>query len=423
MGNKYLSTKILRNQFRIRILAVLVILLANTFYLSAQNVDKISLKIDNATYPQIFKVIEKKTKYVFFYNDEISNQAQKFTVNESNLSIDELLKAILKNSDLTYKIMDEVIVVTKKSQTPEKSEKKTIRGSVTDAADKSPLIGATILEKGTLNGSITDVNGNFSFQILDPASAVIEISIIGYEKKIVAADGAGFMNISLAMAAKNLEEVVVIGYGMQKKRDIPQLIVNPQYRKLTHQLKKLREKIQRLEARFFPLIQLAIEQPLDDLPAITNKQMEYKEKIDSFKKQEDELKNQRSKIKPRLKVCQMPQQERYNKLKTESKLFMNVIKMICYRAESSVAQCIAPYLAKAENEKRMVVKQIIQTSADLTPDYDNKTLTITLHSLSAERFNNAADELAKFLNQTETIFPGTDLKMIFEITAKSDCAR
>jgi len=423
MGNKYLSTKILRNQFRIRILAVLVILLANTFYLSAQNVDKISLKIDNATYPQIFKAIEKKTKYVFFYNDEISNQAQKFTVNESNLSIDELLKAILKNSDLTYKIMDEVIVVTKKSQTPEKSEKKTIRGSVTDAADKSPLIGATILEKGTLNGSITDVNGNFSFQILDPASAVIEISIIGYEKKIVAADGAGFMNISLAMAAKNLEEVVVIGYGMQKKRDIPQLIVNPQYRKLTHQLKKLREKIQRLEARFFPLIQLAIEQPLDDLPAITNKQMEYKEKIDSFKKQEDELKNQRSKIKPRLKVCQMPQQERYNKLKTESKLFMNVIKMICYRAESSVAQCIAPYLAKAENEKRMVVKQIIQTSADLTPDYDNKTLTITLHSLSAERFNNAADELAKFLNQTETIFPGTDLKMIFEITAKSDCAR
>ena len=214
----------------------------------------------------------------------------------------------------------------------------------------------------------------------------------------------------------------MISFGIETV-DPEKEIVNPQYRKLTHQLKKLREKIQRLEARFFPLIQLAIEQPLDDLPAITNKQMEYKEKIDSFKRQEDELKNQRSKIKPRLKVCQMPQQERYNKLKTESKLLMNVIRMICYRAESSVAQCIAPNLAKAENEKRMVVKQIIHTSADLTPDYENKTLTVTLHSLSAERFNNAADELAKFLNQTETIFPGTDLKMIFEITAKSDCAR
>lgn len=96
---------------------------------------------------------------------------------------------------------------------------------------------------------------------------------------------------------------------------------------------------------------------------------------------------------------------------------MNVIKMICYRAESSVAQWMAPYLAKADNEKRMAVKQIIQSSADLTTDYENKTLTITLHSLSANRFNVAANELAQLLNQTETIFPGTDLKMIFKITA------
>jgi len=185
----------------------------------------------------------------------------------------------------------------------------------------------------------------------------------------------------------------------------------------------LREKIQRLEARFFPLIQLAIDQPLDTLPLITNKQMEYKEQIDLLKNQEEELINQRSKIKPRLKVCQMPKQERYNKLKTESKLLMNVIRMICYRAESSVAQWIAPYLAKAENEKRMLVKQIIQSCADLTPDYDNKTLTVTLHSLSAARFNHASAVLTKILNQTETIFPGTDLKMIFEITANLDYVR
>ncbi|MDP2423489.1 MAG: hypothetical protein U1C46_06850 [Bacteroidales bacterium] len=208
----------------------------------------------------------------------------------------------------------------------------------------------------------------------------------------------------------------MVSFGIEPV-DPEKEIVNPPYRKLTHQIKKLREKIQRLEARFFPLIQLAIDQPLDNLPAITNKQMEYKEKIDFFKNQEAELINQRSQIKPRLKVCQMPQQQRYNKLKTESKLLMNVIKMVCYRAESSVAQWIAPYLAKAENEKRMVVKQIIQSNADLTPDYEMKSLKVTLHSLSAARYNKAADELVKLLNQTETIFPGTDLKMIFEITA------
>lgn len=70
----------------------------------------------------------------------------------------------------------------------------------------------------------------------------------------------------------------------------------------------------------------------------------------------------------------------------------------------------------------MVVKQIIKSRVDLNPDYKNKTLTITLHSLSADRYNYAALELAKLLNQTETNFPGTDLKMIFEITANLNCA-
>ena len=198
-------------------------------------------------------------------------------------------------------------------------------------------------------------------------------------------------------------------------------IVNPEYRKLTHQLKKLREKIQRLQARFFPLAQLAIDQPLDELPAITNKQMEYKTQIDNYKNREAELLFQRSQLMPRLKIKQMSEYKRYNKLKTESKLLMNVIKMICYRAESSVAQWMEPYLAKSDNEKRMVVKQIIQSSADLKTDYQNKTLTVTLHSLSANRFNIAANELALLLNQTETIFPGTDLKMIFKITADLNC--
>ncbi len=69
----------------------------------------------------------------------------------------------------------------------------------------------------------------------------------------------------------------------------------------------------------------------------------------------------------------------------------------------------------------MVVKQIIQANADISPDYVNKTLTVTLHSLSAARFNNAAYELAQLLNQTETVFPGTNLQMIYKITAKSYC--
>ena len=71
----------------------------------------------------------------------------------------------------------------------------------------------------------------------------------------------------------------------------------------------------------------------------------------------------------------------------------------------------------------MLVKQIIQNNADLFPDYVNKILTVRLHTLSAPRYNKAAAKLAETLNQTETIFPGTDLKLKFEISAPSNCEK
>ena len=65
----------------------------------------------------------------------------------------------------------------------------------------------------------------------------------------------------------------------------------------------------------------------------------------------------------------------------------------------------------------MLVKQIIQNNADLVPDYEKKTLTVILHSLSAPRFNKAAENLAQLITKTETLFPGTDLTLIFKTTA------
>ena len=97
--------------------------------------------------------------------------------------------------------------------------------------------------------------------------------------------------------------------------------------------------------------------------------------------------------------------------------------MICYRAETALANELGAYLINAIDEKRMIVKQIIQNNADLIPDYQNKTLTVVLHSLSAPRFNMAAAKLADILNQTETIFPGTNLSLKFKTSAFSNCER
>ena len=110
----------------------------------------------------------------------------------------------------------------------------------------------------------------------------------------------------------------------------------------------------------------------------------------------------------------MPDAIRYDKLKPEGKLFMNVIKMICYRAETAMAETISPYFYKEKNEKRMLIKQLFNTPADITVNEEKQTLTITIASLSAPRYNEAIRKLCEILNDTETIFPGTNLRLIYK---------
>ena len=96
---------------------------------------------------------------------------------------------------------------------------------------------------------------------------------------------------------------------------------------------------------------------------------------------------------------------------------MNIIKMICYRAETMFANVLQEYLLRGAEEKRMLVKQIINTAADLLPDYENKKLVIVLHSLSAPRYNDAVEKIIPLLNDTQTVFPGTNLALVFKTTS------
>jgi hypothetical protein len=198
-------------------------------------------------------------------------------------------------------------------------------------------------------------------------------------------------------------------------------VVNPQYRQLSHRLKKEREKTQRLKAQLYPLTEQSIDTTVDAMPPLLQKQIIVLEKIEQHQQIEQQIEQQRSQISQRIKLKDMPDQIRYNKLKKESKILMNIIKMICYRAETAVASLLSEFLINAKDEKRMLVKQIIENNADLLPDFEGKTLTVILHTLSAPRFNHAAGQLARLLTQTETIFPGTDLRMIFKISASSVC--
>ncbi len=208
----------------------------------------------------------------------------------------------------------------------------------------------------------------------------------------------------------------MIQFGTQEV-DPNKEVVNPEYRRINHQIKKLREKIQRLKAQLFPLLEQSMDQPIDSIPKLTTQQIRINEKLECHQLEEANLLHNRAQVKPRIKISEMPQHQRYNKLKHESKLLMNIIKMICYRAETTVANILSDNLINATHEKRMLVKQIIQENADIYPDYSNNTLTVKLHSLSTPRFNQAVDHLAKVLSESETIFPRTSLKLIFKSSA------
>jgi len=204
----------------------------------------------------------------------------------------------------------------------------------------------------------------------------------------------------------------LVEYGVEAIDPVKKL-VNPSYKKLSYELKKLREKQNRLKAKFYQIIEKNLTADIDTMKKDLQNEAELLEGIEMYQIKIDEKLKERKQAPYYIQVKDMPEDQRFNKLKTESKLFINSIKMIAYRAETAVANSIAPAYGRAEDEIRMLVKEIIKSDADLIPDYQSKTLTVRLHSLSTPRANRTAAELCAVLNDTETCYPETDLKMAY----------
>ncbi len=202
-------------------------------------------------------------------------------------------------------------------------------------------------------------------------------------------------------------------YGVDME-DANKKVVNPSYRKLTHEIKKLKEKQNRIEARFYKIVDENLDNDLEKLKSCVEKQSDLRDKIQAYQRDIDEKTKARKQVDYYITIADMPMGKRYNKLKTESKLFMNTIKMIAYRAETAIVNLICPYYGNGEKEGRMLVKEIIQSDADLMPDYQNNLLTVRLHSLSTPRANRAVEKLCKILNETETIFPNSNLRLVYK---------
>ena len=181
---------------------------------SGQNV---TLKLKQTEISKVLAAIEKQTDFSFLYNYELKSLRTKVDFTAEDLPIRSALDKLFAGSDLGYKIVNDnlVAVVLKNEEHTDNSI--SVAGKIT-GDNNQPLAGVSVTEKGTTNGTSTNNDGNFSITVGD--NAVLSITYVGYESQEVPVNGQSNINIQMKAVNKQLEQVVIIGYGSQRKKDL-----------------------------------------------------------------------------------------------------------------------------------------------------------------------------------------------------------
>ena len=129
----------------------------------------------------------------------------------------------------------------------------------------------------------------------------------------------------------------------------------------------------------------------------------------------DKLKQLRKQTDHHIPVNSLPEADRFTRLRSERKHFIDTLKMVAYRAETCMASLLREHMARGGDDARALLRQIFQTEADLTPDLAANTLTVRLHHLTQAAHDQAIEKLLTDLNATQTVFPGTELVLVFKL--------
>lgn len=194
---------------------------------------KVSIRMNNVKLDKILNEIENQTDYLFIYNNQVD--INKITsVKVKNEAVAQVLDRILSGTGINYELEGTHIILTTEAikDLHAQQQAKTVTGTVTDV-NGEPIIGANIRIKGTTTGTITDIDGNFSIEA-EPQS-VIEVSYIGYLTQETVINNQKSIRFLLKEDTKTLDEVVVIGYGVQKKADLTGSVANINTEKLNTQ--------------------------------------------------------------------------------------------------------------------------------------------------------------------------------------------
>jgi hypothetical protein len=204
----------------------------------------------------------------------------------------------------------------------------------------------------------------------------------------------------------------LVQYGTE---EIPAAVtvLNPAWRVLDGEVRKKQaewKSLQKLQRN------VGLTQPLSEaaVRSYEQHQGQVQERIEQLQPELEQLKKRRRQTPRQISVQDLPEPDRFTRLRTERKYFLDTLKMIAYRAETSMASTIRETL-KRTDDARALLRQIYDTEVDLVPDLAAKTLTVRLHHLTQAAHDAAVRYLCEELTATETIFPGTDLRLVYKL--------
>lgn len=185
----------------------------------------IDIKAVDKPVEDVFLDIEKKTGLSFFYDEKLVNKQKTVTVNKRSVSVAETLLEISRQANLRFKQINGVINVT---TIPGKARElnrleiiiqtQTVTGRIISGDANEPLPGVNVVEKGTTNGTVTDIDGRYTIQVND--GAILVFSSVGYVTEEIAVAGRAVIDLAMMPDVTELQELVVVGYGVQKRSDI-----------------------------------------------------------------------------------------------------------------------------------------------------------------------------------------------------------
>lgn len=199
-----------------KLVTTLLMVLFVQLTVQAKSQNKITLKLKNVELTRAISLLEENSDYRFVYSNNLI-PSTKIDANFRQADLPEVMQAVLKGTGLSYKMMKEDLVVLYKPELNEVIADITVRGKVTDEVGVA-LAGASINIKGTSRGTSTGAGGEFALTV--PDNAILTISYVGYESREIAVSGRTDITVQLSPSVKTADQVVVVGYGTQRRKDL-----------------------------------------------------------------------------------------------------------------------------------------------------------------------------------------------------------